>query len=92
MKPFLVEMKYQRKSFQRHNGAPREGRTAGENHPLKPTLILRRLKKNFFPSFYLYLLFPLFFKIPMLSYAERLLGDLRQFLAENSIFFGQLAH
>ena len=52
----------------------KEGRTAGENHPLKPTHF-EKIKKNFFPSFYLYLLFPLFFKTPMLSYPERFLGD-----------------
>lgn len=50
-------------------------------------------KNNFFfPSFYFYILFPPFFKIPTLSYLERLLRDWRQLLAENTILFGQVAH
>lgn len=37
-------------------------------------------------------LFPPFFKIPMLSYLERYLGDLREFFFESGILFAQVAH
>jgi len=71
---------------------------AGENHPLKPTLILRRQKQTKKPRTknhkILCIIAPFhtsptpFFKIPMSSCLERRLKNLRQFLTESDIPFG----
>lgn len=49
---------------------PREGKMAGENYPLRPTLILRKIetnKQNFLALFYLSIFFATFFEVLMLS-------------------------
>lgn len=50
--------------------------------------LILRIKQYFFSLFHLSILFPPFFKVPMLSCQERFLGDLIPCL--NGILFGQL--